>query len=89
LDVEERAETEVTFNDILFFASGCKVIPPFGIKLSLEFLHHAEKNGGMSKFPKANTCACILYLPVTHSSYDKFKEALSFAFLNTRGFGEP
>ena len=89
LDVEERAETEVTFNDILFFASGCKIIPPFRIKLSLEFLHHAEKNGEMSKFPKANTCACILYLPVTHSSYDKFKEALSFAFLNTRGFGEP
>ncbi|CAB4031461.1 G2 M phase-specific E3 ubiquitin- ligase-like [Paramuricea clavata] len=89
LDVEERAETEVTFNDILFFASGCKIIPPFGIKLSLEFLHHAEKNGEMSKFPKANTCACILYLLVTHSSYDKFKKALSFAFLNTRGFGEP
>ena len=47
LDVEERAETEVTFNDILFFCSGCKIIPPFG-KLS-KFLHHAGKNGEIPK----------------------------------------
>ena len=89
LDVEESAGAGVTFNDILFFASGCNVIPPFGIKLFLEFLHQPEKNGKLSSYPKANTCACILYLPVTHSSYNKFKENLSFAFLKTRGFGEP
>ena len=89
LDVEESAGAGVTFNDILFFASGCNAIPPFGIKLFLEFLHQPEKNGRLSNYPKANTCACILYLPVTHSSYNKFKEDLSFAFLNTRGFGEP
>ena len=35
LDVEEKVEKEVTFNDILFFASVCKVMPPFGTKLSL------------------------------------------------------
>ena len=87
LDVEESAGAGVTFNDILFFASGCNVISPFGMKLFLEFLHQPEKNGKLSNYPKANTC--ILYLPVTHSSYNKFKEDLSFAFLNTHGFGEP
>ena len=43
LAVEESAEAGVTFNDILFFASACNVIPPFGIKLFLEFLHQPEK----------------------------------------------
>ena len=88
-DIEDKAMKEVTFNDVLFFACGCKGLPPFGIKLFLQFLHDVENYGEKSNFPKANTCSCILYLSVTHTTYEKFKDALTYAFLNTRGFGEP
>ena len=80
----------MTFNDILFFSSGCKELPPFGLKLSMRFLHTPEKDGSLSQYPKANTsCSCILSLPTIHTKFKQFKEALTFAFLNTKGFGEP
>ena len=79
----------VSFSDILFFSSGCKEIPPLGLKLTMRFLHTAEKDGSMSQFPKANTCACVLSLPTIHKEFKQFKEALTFAFLNAKGFGEP
>ena len=58
---QEQRSLSMTY---FFFASDCKVVPAFGLKLFLQFLHHAEKNGEKSKLPKANTCDCILYLPV-------------------------
>ena len=79
----------VSFSDILFFSSGCKELPPLGLKLSIRFLHTPEKDGSTSRFPKANTCACVLSLPTIHTEFKQFKEALNFAFLNTKGFGEP
>ena len=84
----DNGEIPVNFNDILFFASGCKEIPPQGLRLSLRFLHIAENNESLSRFPKANTCSCILSLPTVHTDFKQFKEALTFAFLNTKGFGE-
>lgn len=88
LDIEEK-ESEITFSDILFFASGLKVVPSRGICLELEFLHDPEKNGQLSNFPKSNTCSCVLYLPVTHSIYVEFKGAFTFAIRNAKGFGNP
>ena len=78
----------VSFSDILFFSSGCKEIPPLGLKLTMRFLHTAEKDGPMSQFPKANTCSCVLSLPTIHKEFKQL-EALTFAFLNTKGFGKP
>ena len=31
--------------------------------------------------------ACELMLPVVHQPYDEFKKDVTFAFLNTRGYG--
>jgi hypothetical protein len=86
-DVEEKVIAGLSFSDILFFASGCKELPPLGLSLELCFLHAPEKDGSRSKFPKANTCACVLHLPVVHSTYDDFKKDITLAFLNTKGFG--
>lgn len=86
LDIEE-AESEITLSDILFFSSGLKVVPCHRTCMELEFLHDPEANGELSNFPKANTCSCVLYLPVTHSEYDSFKKTITFAIQNTRGFG--
>ena len=88
LDIEEN-ECEITFSEILFFASGLKFVPCRGICLELEFLHDSEANGQQSNFPKSNTCSCVLYLPVTHSKYVDFKEAFMFAIRNAKGFGNP
>jgi hypothetical protein len=86
-DIEEQLIDGLSFFDILFFASGCKYIPPLGLALEISFLHTPEANGSRSRFPKANTCACDLYLPVIHNTYIEFKKDVTLAFLNTKGFG--
>ena len=85
-DVEEKA-VGITFSDILFFVSGVREVPPGGIELHVDFLHAPEQHGSKSRFPKANACACELMLPVVHQTYDEFKKDVTFAFLNTRGYG--
>ena len=85
-DTEEDAST-FSFSDILFFTTGCKQLPPLGLSCEIAFLHDPEDDGKLSKFPKANTCAGILYLPVVHKDYGQFKDAMIFAMQNSRGFG--
>ena len=85
-DVEE-GEAGVTFGDILFFSCCCREVPPLGLSLSLGFLHEPENDGSQSNFPKANTCAPMLQLPVTHKSYNSFRNAMTFVIPNTKGFG--
>lgn len=84
--VEEKA-VEITFSDILFFVSGVREVPPGGVELHVGFLQSPAQHGGKSRFPKANACACELMLPVVNQTYDDFKKDLTFAFLNTRGYG--
>ena len=83
----EEGSNEISLADILFFTTGCKKVPPLGLSCELNFLHDPEKDGTHSKFPKANTCSCVLYLPVVHKNYEQFKNAMLFAIPNTRGFG--
>ena len=64
----EEGEDCITFNDILFFSTACKALPARKIYPTIEFLHHPEECGEKSRFPKANTCSNILYLPVLHSN---------------------
>ncbi len=91
-DVLQGAEedpTEISLAEILFFASGCKVLPPLGMRGEVQFLHDVEKDGNLSRLPKANTCACIIKLPVVHNDYNSFKNAMVFGIKNARGFGCP
>jgi len=76
-------------SSILFFATGCRRIPPmsFNPEPTIEFLHDVEKFGTASLFPKANTCSCILYLPTVHKTYEKSVGAVNFAIQNGHGFG--
>ena len=83
----EEDPTQINLSEILFFATGCKLIPPQGLQCEFQFLHETENDGKLSKFPKANTCACILNLPVVHDNYESFKNAVVFGIKNARGFG--
>ena len=83
----EEDPTQISLSEILFFASGCKILPPQELVGQIHFLHEAEKDGKLSKFPKANTCACILKLPVVHVDYKSFENAMVFGIKNARGFG--
>ena len=85
-DIEE-GEDCITFNDLLFFSTACKVLPARKIYPTIQFLHHPEECGERSRFPKANTCSNILYLPVLHSTYETFKADMTFGIQNGRGFG--
>ena len=80
-DVEDE-ETGITLSDILFFTTGCRVLPQREIPVTVEFLHELP-----SRFPTANTCSSILRLPVVHQAYESFKADLTFGILNARGFG--
>ncbi|XP_071959901.1 G2/M phase-specific E3 ubiquitin-protein ligase-like [Antedon mediterranea] len=78
-------ECTTSFQDILMFATGLRTLPPMGFqpgKPEIHFLH-----GDASKWPKANTCSSVLLLPVVHSSFAPFKEAMSFGIGNAQGFG--
>jgi len=79
----------LSFEEVLFFATGLKQIPPLGFNPSptIAFLHDREEDGQQSTFPKANTCSCCLQLPVVQASYDSFVEALVFGIKNSQGFG--
>lgn len=84
-DVEEDDDS-IALSDILFFATGCKVLPPRRISPGIEFLHESER-WGQSRFPTANTCSCTLRLPVVHATYESFKADMTFGIRNGRGFG--
>ena len=84
-DIEE-GEDSITLSYILFFVTGCKVVPPRKISASIEFLHEPE-TWGHSRFPTANVCSNTLRLPVVHKTYENFKADMSFAIPNGRGFG--
>jgi len=83
----EDGEYPLALSDILFFITGCKALPPRKICAKIEFLHDVEACGEKSRFPKANTCSCTLYLPVLHDNYNSFVSDMTFGFMNGRGFG--
>ena len=85
-DIEDAEDSDITFSDILFFTTGCKVLPQRALPVTVEFLHEPGIEG-LSRFPTANACSNILRLPVMHGDYESFKADITFGFLNARGFG--
>ncbi|XP_031333130.1 G2/M phase-specific E3 ubiquitin-protein ligase-like [Photinus pyralis] len=79
----EGGESEATLADILIFITGADTIPPLGFPLQPKILFGHETN---SLYPKANTCALQLELPVVHSDYDSFKKSMEFGILNCNDF---
>lgn len=53
----------------------------------LEFLYDHDEKGNMSKFPKLNSSGPVLQSPVVHKSYVSFRDVMTFAINNSKGFG--
>ena len=79
-----EGECQLELKDVLMFISGCLEFPPLGLEIIVKFLH-GERG---CKFPKANTCACELSLPIQHTTYASFKDDMTFAILNSKVFGQ-
>jgi len=60
---------------------------PFEPTPSIQFLHNPEAFGELSRYPKANTCACVMYLPTVHKKFEEFVTAVNFGVMNGLGFG--
>ena len=73
LNNEEDDNFTVTLEDILFFATGGRQLPPMG------FFQQDQ-------YPRASTCANILELPLI-DTYAEFRAAMCYAICNTVGFG--
>nr|XP_006813215.1 PREDICTED: uncharacterized protein LOC102804688 [Saccoglossus kowalevskii] len=83
LQAAEEEELNITLSQILMFSTGLKEI---------QFLHDKElgkdgAEGELSRFPKPNTCSCILHLPVVHRSYENFIQDMVFGIVNAKHFG--
>ena len=78
--VESGDAMQISFEDILIFATGSAAVPPMGFSPmpSLEF---SDDIG----FPSASTCSNTLTLPL-HLQYDTFKHNLVYGILNSPGF---
>ena len=82
-------EYTVTLENIMMFTTGLTTFPPLGFPVgpaAVTFLHEDDRHG-KSRFPKANTCACILMLPTTHQTYESFEHAMCYGIGNAGGFG--
>ncbi|XP_046863385.1 G2/M phase-specific E3 ubiquitin-protein ligase-like [Xenia sp. Carnegie-2017] len=75
-------DAEASLTQVFIFATGAYCPPPLGFdnEPSLEFTE--------GKFPKANTCVPVLYLPLGHSEYSTFKTSFDFGVLNSPRFGK-
>lgn len=84
----EEESAEITRCDILFLYQDATIPPPpQGLSFQISFLHESdEKSGILSRFPRASTCSCTIYLPVIHKTYEDFKEPMSYAVQHSRGF---
>ena len=73
----------ITFESILAFVTGSPHPPPVGFKPIPSI------NFDYKKFPRANTCANTLYLPLEKPlpTYEEFCYRLSYGVANTVGFG--
>ncbi|XP_031328889.1 G2/M phase-specific E3 ubiquitin-protein ligase-like isoform X2 [Photinus pyralis] len=76
---DRNNETTVCLKQILAFVTGADAVPPLGFECTptLEFLHDDR-----SRYPKANTCALILSLPVIHTVYEQFKIHMDYGIGN-------
>uniref|UniRef100_A0A3B3TAP3 HECT domain-containing protein n=1 Tax=Paramormyrops kingsleyae TaxID=1676925 RepID=A0A3B3TAP3_9TELE len=76
----------ITLEHVLIFATGLRRLPAMGFEVQpeLAFLHAED---GLARFPKANTCSLVLYLPVGQT-YNEFKNNMDLAVGCAHQFGE-
>lgn len=71
-----------SLQDVLSFATGATTIPPLGF-IPMPCLQFDDTH----LFPRANTCANTLYLPLQIENVSDFIFYMSFGISNTAGFG--
>nr|XP_023665910.1 uncharacterized protein LOC111842969 isoform X2 [Paramormyrops kingsleyae] len=86
LDIEGGLAHPITLEHVLIFATGLRRLPAMGFEVQpeLAFLHAED---GLARFPKANTCSLVLYLPVGQT-YNEFKNNMDLAVGCAHQFGE-
>ena len=77
---------KITFEDILVFATGSACEPPIGFDKQPTIAFEKDHTNN-SPFPRANTCANVIYLSADETPYENFKHYISYGILNTAGFG--
>lgn len=81
-------EFEIRFENILAFATGSPSEPPIGFHPS-----PALSFQNSSPYPRANTCANVIYLPFKdlpepQMPFERFVYYMTSGILNTAGFGQ-
>lgn len=74
---------KIRFEDIIAFATGATSEPPIGFENEPTISFQTK-----SPYPRANTCANVIYLPCVEMSYANFKHYMTYGVLNTAGFGQ-
>ena len=84
-DSGEMEEFSLNFGTVLEFATGAPSPPPAGFGMMKPTIAFHD----MNQFPRSNTCANTLYLPVGRPllSEDQFVYYMSYGILNVAGFG--
>ncbi|KAA0701574.1 hypothetical protein E1301_Tti022883 [Triplophysa tibetana] len=87
MSIQEGETTDITFEELLTFATGADAIPPldFPHKCSIEFYDQEE---GSCRLPFSSTCALVLYLPRGIAQEDELRDLLTFALKGSLGFGK-
>lgn len=72
-----------TLESILIFVTGSSAIPPLGFACTPTVAFYTE-----STMPSANVCSLTLQLPVSHETYNSFREAMLMGILGNDGYGK-
>ena len=82
-----EVELKISFENILAFATGSPAEPPIGF---LPFPGLCFQSS--SPYPRANTCANVIYLPFNEQGsqmpFERFTYYMTYGILNTAGFGQ-
>ena len=80
----EKEQFELDLKTVLFFATGLFFPPPAGFSKPPTIFFECA-----SRYPRSNTCANSLYLPLIRPllSFDEFAYIMAFSILNSAGFG--
>ena len=78
-------DIEVTLKVILSFVTGAEEKPLYGFHARHSITFDVESD----KMVSSSTCALVLMFSGRHDTrYDRFKEDVTFALLNSQGFGK-
>ncbi|XP_069139550.1 G2/M phase-specific E3 ubiquitin-protein ligase-like isoform X5 [Argopecten irradians] len=84
LDIEENStELELNLSEVLAFTTGADSVPLLGFDPSPSITFTE-----CGRFPRANTCAMEIALPLNVTPFEEFKESMIFGIKNSPGFGK-